>query len=150
MGTGQFEVARRSADQLEIALVGELSERTVVNCDAEVRAQLSASRPAGVGVLVDLTRVSGYSLEARDALVGLQRSLAAKARQTAYLADSAASRSLSLWVRHNTEAHTLQVFNDSADAFSWLAGIAGPTTGVRPVARARRQTPPPRRNKIAG
>ena len=146
---GQFEVTRRSADQLEIALIGELTERTVVNCDAEVRAQLSATKPSGVAVLVDLTRVTEYSLEARDALVGLQRSLATKARLCAYLAGSAPSRSLSLWVRHTTEAQALHVFNDVADAQSWLAGSAGPTTGVRPVARARRLTPPSR-NKIAG
>jgi hypothetical protein len=150
MGMGQFEVTRRSADQLEIALVGELTERTVVSCDAEVRAQLSASKPAGVAVLIDLSRVTGYSLEARDALVGLQRSLAAKARQSAYLADGAPSRSLSLWVRHTTAAQALHVFNDMADALAWLSGTPGPTTGVRPVARARRLTPTARRNKIAG
>jgi hypothetical protein len=149
MGTGQFEVTRRSADQLEIALTGELTERTVVSCDAEVRAQLSASKPSGVAVVVDLTKVTGYSLEARDALVGLQRSLAAKARQTAYLADTAGSRSLSLWVRHNADVQTVKIFNDVADAQAWLGGAAGPTTGVRPVARARRQTPASRR-KIAG
>lgn len=147
---GQFEVARRSADQLEVALGGELTERTVVNCDAEVRAALSATKPAGVLVLVDLTKVTGYSLEARDALVGLQRSLSCKARQTAYLADTAASRSLSLWVRHTTDAQTLRIFNDLADAVGWLVGSAAPTTGVRPVARARRHTPPSRRSKAAG
>jgi hypothetical protein len=103
-----------------------------------------------VAVLIDLTQVTGYSLEARDALVGLQRSLAAKSRQSAYLASSAPSRSLSLWVRHTTEAPSLHVFNDLGDAIAWLAGSAGPTTGVRPVARARRHTPTPRRNKIAG
>jgi len=149
MSTGQFEVTRRSADQLEIALVGELTERTVVSCDAEVRTQLSASKPAGVSVLVDLTKVSGYSLEARDALVGLQRSLAPKAKLSAYLADTAASRSLSLWVRHNADSQTVKIFNDLAEAQAWMGGVAGPTTGVRPVARARRLTPASRR-KIAG
>jgi hypothetical protein len=149
MGTGQFEVTRKSADQLEIALGGELTERTVASCDAEVRAQLSASKPAGVAVLVDLTKVSGYSLEARDALVGLQRSLAGKARQTAYLASNAGSRSLSLWVRHNADAQTVKIFNDMTDAQAWIGGFSGPTTGVRPVARARKETPASRR-KIAG
>jgi len=149
MGSEQFQVARKSPDHLEIALSGELTERLVVACDGEVRAQLSASKPSGVAVLVDLTRVTGYSLEARDALLGLQRSLSNKARQTAYLAYSAPARSLSLWVRHMAEGQVVRIFGVIEDATAWLAGTAGPTTGVRPVARARRTTPTIRR-KIAG
>lgn len=146
---GQYQVARKSADQLEIALSGELTERVVVACDADARAQLSATKPSGVAVIVDLTGVTGYSLEARDALLNLQRSLAGKARQTAYLADCAAARSLSLWVRHMAEGQAVSIFATRDDAGPWLAGTSGPTTGVRPVARARRTTPVSRR-KAAG
>jgi hypothetical protein len=147
MGVGRFVVLRRAADQLTVELAGDLSERTLVTCEAEARAQLSVAKP-GVKVLIDLVGVQGYSLEARDALVALQRHLASKATQTAYVTDSAAGRGLALWVSHMSENQVIKSFARRADAEAWLAGVAGPTTGVRPVARAVEHGPP-RRNKKA-
>lgn len=148
MGVGRFVVLRRAADQLTVELAGELSERTLVTCEGEARAQLSVAKP-GVKVLIDLTGVQGYSLEARDALVALQRHLASKATQTAYVADSAAGRGLALWVSHMSENQVIKSFGRRADAEAWLAGVAGPTTGVRPVARAIEQDPPRRTRRAS-
>jgi hypothetical protein len=136
MGVGRFVVIRRAADQLVIELSGELSEHTLVSCEAEARVQLSVAKP-GVKVLFDLLDVRGYSLEARDGLVALQAHLGSKAGQTAYVADSAAGRGLALWGSHMNASQVIKTFSRRSDAEAWLAGSAAPTTGVRPVARAR-------------
>jgi hypothetical protein len=141
MGAGRFVVVRKATDQLVVELAGDLGERTLVACEAEVRAQLSVAKPA-MRVLIDLVEVSGYTLEARDGLVLLQRHLGSKASQTAYVAESASGRGLALWVSHMTEHQVIKCFARHADAEVWLAGVAGPTTGVRPVARARDREPP--------
>jgi hypothetical protein len=150
MGVGRFVILRKAADQLEIELSGELSDRTLVTCDAEVRAQLSAARAGSVRVLIDLVSIAGYSIEARDGLVSLQRHLAGKANQTAYVTDSPASRGLALWVGHMTEGQVIKTFARRADAESWLAGSIGPTTGIRPVTRARDGVRPRRKSNAAG
>lgn len=137
MGVGRFLSTRRSASQLHLELAGELDERTILACEAEARAELSVVKPSGVTVLVDLVEVHGYSLAARDGLVALQGHLRVKASQTAYVANSAASRGLALWVMHTTEGQVIKCFARREDAEAWLAGSAGPSTGVRPVARAR-------------
>lgn len=149
MGVGRFVVIRSAADQLVVELGGELSERTLVTCEAEARVQLSVAKP-GLKVLVNLVEVRGYSLEARDALVALQSHLGTKAGQTAYVADSAAGRGLALWVSHMSASQVIKSFSRRSDAEAWLAGSAGPTTGVRPVARARDLDPPRSHKKAFG
>jgi hypothetical protein len=149
MGAGRYVVIRSAADQLVVELAGELTERTLVNCEAEARVQLSVAKPS-VRVIVDLVEVTGYSLEARDALVALQSQLASKASQTAYVADSAAGRGLALWVSHMSPGQVIKSFARRSDAEAWLAGSAGPTTGVRPVARARALDPRRPRRKAFG
>jgi hypothetical protein len=147
----RFKIVRRSTDRLEIELNGELSENTVRACEAEVRAQLSAAREAALKASIDLRGVTGYTLEARAALVALQRFVGTKATQTAFLAVTAASRGLALWVMHMSENQVIKSFADNDDANAWFAGQVGPTTGVRPVTRAgERKTPSSQRNKIAG
>lgn len=149
MGVGRFVVIRSAADQLVVELAGDLSERTLVSCEAEARVQLSVAKP-GVKVLVDLLEARGYSLEARDGLVVLQTHLGSKASQTAYVADSPAGRGLALWVSHMSASQVIKSFARRSDAEAWLAGSAGPTTGVRPVVRARdRNLDPPRPHKKA-
>jgi hypothetical protein len=148
MGVGRFVILRRAADQLAVELAGDLSEHTLVTCEAEARAQLSVAKP-GVKVLIDLVGVHGYSLEARDALVALQRHLASKAGQTAYVAVTAAGRGLALWVSHMSENQVIKSFSRRDDAEAWLAGIAGPTTGVCPVTRALDRDPPRPRKKAS-
>ena len=149
MGAGRFVILRKAADQLEVELAGELSERTLVACEAEVRAQLSVIKPGCVKVLIDLVSVQGYSLEARDGLVALQRHLGNKAAQTAYVAESPAGRGLALWITHMTRGQVVKGFSRRDDAETWLVGSAGPTTGVRPVAAVRDGARPPRRRKRA-
>ena len=149
MGVGRFVVIRSAADQLAVELAGDLTERTLVSCEAEARVQLSVAKP-GVKVLVDLLQVSGYSLEARDGIVALQAHLGTKAGQTAYVADSAAGRGLALWVSHMSATQVIKSFTRRSDAEAWLAGGAGPTTGVRPVVRARDVDPPRPHKKAFG
>ena len=137
MSVGRFVIVRRAADHLEIELAGELTDRVLVSCDAEVCAQLSAARPGTVRVLIDLVTVDAYSIEARDGLVSLQKHLAGKASQTAFVASTPVSRGLALWVSHVSQGQVIKSFARRGDAESWLLGAAGPTTGIRPVVRAR-------------
>jgi hypothetical protein len=150
MGAGRFVILRKAADQLEVELAGELSEHTLVSCEAEVRTQLSVIKPGCVRVLIDLTSVQGYSLEARDGLVALQRHLGNKAAQTAYIADSPAGRGLALWITHMTQGQVVKSFARRDDAEAWLGGSAGPTTGVRPVAHVRDGARTRRRKRATG
>jgi hypothetical protein len=150
MGAGRFVILRRAADQLEVELAGELSERTLAACEAEVRTQLSVIKPGCVKVLIDLMVVQDYSLEARDSLVALQRHLGIKAAQTAYIADSPAGRGLALWITHMTQGQVVKAFPRRDDAELWLAGSAGPTTGVRPVAHVRDGAHARRRKRATG
>ena len=150
MGAGRFVILRKAADQLDVELAGELNERSLVACEAEVRTQLSVAKPGCVKVLVDLAAAQGYSLEARDALVALQRYLGGKAAQTAYVANSPAGRGLALWVTHMTEGQVIKTFARRDEADGWLAGAAGPTTGVRPVAHVRDGALGRRRKKATG
>jgi len=108
---------------------------------ADARAQLSAARPGSVAVLIDLSGLETCSLEARDAIVAMQRALGGKARQTAYVADTATGRGVSLWVRHTVDDQVIKAVASRDDALAWLSAEAGPTTGVRPVVRSRRMTP---------
>jgi ABC-type transporter Mla MlaB component len=149
MGAGHFEICRSSADRVELELSGELSESTLLDCEAELRAQLCATKAGGIKVVVDLRRVKGYSLEARMLLVALQRFLGDKASQTAFIAASAAGRSLALWVAHMTEGQVLKSFGRREDAADWLCGSVGPKTGVRPVLRAREHRLASRSKKAA-
>ena len=150
MGASEHRVTRTSAGKLEIALSGELSEKTVAAAEAEARAQISAAKAGTVALIVDLRGMRGASLAARDALVSLQQALAGKLRQSAYVADTAAGRGLSLWIRHTVHDQVVKSFAGHEDAQAWLSAEAGPTTGVRPVARTRRLTPPHRTRRIAG
>jgi hypothetical protein len=134
---GHFAIWRNAADRLELGLWGELAERDLLSCEAEVRAQLSVTKAGGVQVLVDLLDIDGYSLQARDALVALQRFLGAKASQTAFIADSTRGRGLALWISHMTEGQVIESFNRREDATAWLARGVGRVTGLRPQ-RARR------------
>ncbi len=136
-----FQIHRRSADKLEVELSAELNERTVLACETEVRAQLSVVKAGGVRIVIDLLGVHSYSLSARDQLVGLQRFLGDKAAQTAFIVSSSASRSLALWITHMVQGQVIRSFAKREDAEAWLAGQAGPTTGVRPVLRARERQP---------
>jgi hypothetical protein len=49
-----------------------------------------------------------------------------------------------------TENQVIKSFARRVDAEAWLAGVAGPTTGVRPVVRALDQEPPHSRKKAYG
>jgi hypothetical protein len=137
-------------DRFEVELKGELSERTLLACEAEVRTQLSAAKAGGVKALIDLFGVEGYSVEARDVLVTLQRFLGGKASQTAFISDSALGRSLALWVAHMTEGQVIKSFSRHEDSTAWLSGSVGPTTGIRPVLRARERWPHVRWKKAVG
>ena len=141
MGSSQSRVTRRSAGQLEVSLAGEVTEQAVAEAEADARAQLSVARPGSVAVLVDLSGLATCSLAARDAVVSLQRALGGKVRQTAYVADTAVGRGVSLWVRHTVDDQVIKAVSSRDDAQAWLAAEAGPTTGVRPVVRSRRLTP---------
>jgi hypothetical protein len=153
MGSGWFKIARRSAGKLEIEFAGELTDAVVRACDADLRAQLSAAKAAAIKATIDLRDIEAYALEARDALVALQRFLGTKTNQTAFIASTAASRGLALWVMHTTEGQVIKTFAQPDDAEGWLTGALGPTTGVRPVVptdhEARRRRPA-RSRKVAG
>jgi hypothetical protein len=151
MSSGRFKIVRRAADKLEVELAGDLTEPVVQACEADVRTQLGVTKAAAVKVSIDLCGVAAYTLEARTGLVALQRFLGLKASQTAFVADSAASRGLALWVMHTTEGQVIKTFAHGDDALAWLTGSFGPTTGVRPVMRAdARKRRPSRGRKIAG
>jgi hypothetical protein len=149
MVAGHFRICRKAADRLEVELAGELTERVMVACDAEARTHLSVTKAGGVKVLFDLTCLTGYSLEARDALVALQRFLGGKASQTAFIASTASGRSLALWVAHMTDGQVIKSFSRLEDATTWLSGCLGPTTGVRPVPQTREEKPTRKRRRTA-
>ena len=149
MVAGHFRIRRNAADRLVVELEGDLDQRIVLDCDAEVRAQLSVAKPGGVKVVIDLLGVVGYSIEARDELVSLQRFLGAKASQTAFVTASTAGRSLALWIAHMTEGQVIKAVSNHEAAVAWFAGASGPTTGVRPVVPRDRDGATPRRRRRA-
>jgi hypothetical protein len=136
-----FYIARKATDLVELALRGDLDSRAIAACESELRAQLMLVQPAGLQALVDLREVVSYTLDARDALVALQRFLGSKASSTAYVGDSAQQRGLSLWVSHMVEGQVVHCFARHADGMGWLKAEPRPVTGVRPLARARNDTP---------
>jgi phage-related tail protein len=142
MGASEHRVTRSSASRLEIAFSGDLTERDVAAAEAEARALLSAAKAGTVALVVDLRGLRGANPVARDALVALQLAVGGKLGQSAYVADSAAGRGLSLWIRHTLQDQVVKSFSTHEDAVAWLCAEAGPTTGVRPVARARKPTNP--------
>lgn len=150
MGASEHRVTRSSAGRLEIALCGDITDKSVAAAEAEARTHLSAAKAGTVALIVDLRGLHGASLAARDALVALQQALAGKLRQSAYVADTAAGRGLALWIRHTVQHQVVKSFVGHEDAQAWLSAEAGPTTGIRPVARTRRLTPPPGTRRIAG
>lgn len=139
MAVGHFGICRRAVDRFEVELKGELSEQTLLACETEVRTQLSVTKTGGVKVLIDLAGVEGYSLEARDVLVSLQRFLGGRASQTAFISDSALGRSLALWVARMTEGQVIESFSRREDSTVWLSGGVEPATGARPVLRPRKR-----------
>lgn len=149
MVAGHFRICRKAADRLEVELAGELAEPSLLACEAEIRAQLSVTKLGGIKVLIDLVGVQGYSLQARDELVALQRFLGSKASQTAFIANSPSSRSLALWIAHMTDGQVIKSFGTREDAAAWFAGNVGPSTGVRPVLRAQERNPLAKRRKAA-
>jgi len=141
MATVQYGIFRRGTDRLDIELRGELRVEDLSACEAAVRMQLGVAKQGAFKVVVDLQKVVGYSLEARDALVALQRHLGAAASQTAYVTASSAGRALALWTGHMTPDQVVKNFSNRDDAVGWLIGDVGPASGVRPmVHRAERAT----------
>ena len=149
MSPGSFSVVRRATDKLDLELAGDLTEADVGACETELRALLSATKQGALKALFDLRGIEGYTLAARAALVSLQRFIDTKANQTAFVASSAVSRGLALWVMHMTEQPSIKSFASREDAVAWLSGDVGPTTGVRPVMRAGSRARA-RDKKIAG
>jgi hypothetical protein len=144
MGSAQFEITRSAADRLELKLSGDLDEATMQECHSEARATLSHAKPGALRILVDLLDVEGYSLAARDELVALQRFLGTKSSQTAFVTGCPKGRSLALWLSHMASGQVIKSFAQGGDAIAWLAGSAGPTTGVRLVSRLSDQPEPGR------
>jgi hypothetical protein len=147
MSRGHFKIVRGGADRLEIALSGELDEVNIKACDREARAELSIAKARSIKVTIDLSRVEGYSLEARDALVVLQRQLGGVASQTAYVTASSPGRSLALWTSHMTSSQVIDRFSNREDAFAWVASSTGPSTGVHEIRRADEREAAPRRRR---
>ena len=131
---------RRAADLLQVTLAGELCTELASACEAEVRTQLSVVRRGDVRVLVDLSAVSHYTLEARDTLTGMQILIGRKASQTAYAVGHDVGRSLALWVSHMGGDQVMRSFRTIELSLAWLGGNDTPSTGVRPIARARKTT----------
>jgi hypothetical protein len=113
--------------------------------------QLGVAKQGAFRVVVDLQTVVGYSLEARDALVALQRHLGGAASQTAYVTASSAGRALAMWTAHMMPNQVVKNFSNRDDAVGWLIGDVGPVSGVRStVDRAERATVSGRRRTSIG
>lgn len=151
MAAEQYGILRRGTDRLDIELRGELRVEDLAACEAAVRMQLGVAKRGTFKVVVDLEKVVGYSLEARDALVALQRHLGGAASQTAYVTASSAGRALAMWTVHMTPNQAVKNFSTRDDAVGWLIGDVGRASGVRPTLhRADRATVSGRRRSSIG
>ena len=151
MAAEQYGIFRRGTDRLDIELRGELRVEDVAACEIAVRMQLGVAKPGSFRVIVDLQKVVAYSLEARDALVTLQRHVGNAASQTAYVTASSSGRALAMWTAHTTPNQVIKNFSSRDDAVGWLTGDVGPSSGVQPtVHRAERATVSRRRRMSIG
>jgi len=79
----------------------------------------------GWELLVDWTELSGYTPEARQALLQLQRALAERSVRTAFVAERPRLRGLALWLAHTTNDPLARPFHQRAQADAWLASREG-------------------------
>lgn len=121
MSESTFEI--RDADSpARVVLTGHLDAALVGRLEAAVDAWTPADRPP---LVIDLTGVEGYEPEAREALVAVNRAVAAKAGRHAYLARTALMRGLSLWVMHMANDLDGRAVGSDKQVEAWLHGDRG-------------------------
>jgi hypothetical protein len=122
MANPSFQLFRSASHTLTLRLSGDLDEAVALHCERETRADLTLVVQPSLRVLWDLRALSSYSLESRVVVVRLQQFLAAKALRTAYVANTAAARSLALWAARMGDQSAACIAADGAAAEAWLCG----------------------------
>lgn len=120
MDSPSFTLDRPASEVLQITLRGQLTETAMLVCERDIRTALAQARHGALRVLVDLRAVDEYDLEARDVLVRITTHLLSKAARTAFLADTAHSRALALWIAHMNNGNKSSMIECPEVAAHWL------------------------------
>jgi hypothetical protein len=120
MANTRFQLFRSASHTLTLQLSGDLDEAVALHCERETRADLTLVMRPSLRVLWDLSALRSYSLESRVVVVRLQQYLSTKALRTAYIANTAAARSLALWAARMGGQSAACIAADHAGAQAWL------------------------------
>ena len=122
MANARFQLFRSASQTLTLQLSGDLDEAVALHCERETRVDLTLVVQPTLRVLWDLSALDSYSLESRVIIVRLQQFLSAKALRFAYVATTAAARSLALWAARMGDQSAACIAPDTAAAEAWLRG----------------------------
>ena len=120
MANASFQLFRSASHSLTLRLSGDLDEAVALHCERETRTDLMLVVRPSLRVLWDLSALQSYSLESRVVVVRLQQFLSTKALRTAYVANTAAARSLALWAARMGGQPTACIAADQSGADAWL------------------------------
>lgn len=116
-----WSIASREHGRLVVTLCGDLDVAGADALAVELRRRLESASPGSHEVYYDLDGLTRCSVDARSALLRIQRFLAGVARRTAYVANRPLFRGVGLWICHQAPDANARTFAAAAHAHAWLA-----------------------------
>jgi hypothetical protein len=117
---GTYSVKQPTPYELQVELFGEFDAKTAADLHRDVRSAAEKLAPRTFSVIFNLVGLTDCSMEARPALVEIQRTLALRASRTAYLDDRPRFRGLALWVMHLAEDPNAKAVATPEQARQWI------------------------------
>lgn len=115
-----YALSRPSEGALQIQLRGELSEHWLLDFEHALRSRTRGARDGSLAVLVDLSAVEDYSVEARTLLVRALAHLEPRTGRVAYVAAEAGPRALAMWVSRMATPGKSRIVSGAPEALRWL------------------------------
>lgn len=119
MAGSRHEISKNEDGRIEVRLEGSLTLDRVQAVAADLQ-QLLVDHEGPLALLFDLMEVRRCELKAREELVKIQRTLAARNFRTVYLADRPRIRGITLWVVHFSEDGNARIVVNQHEAEDWL------------------------------
>lgn len=116
-----WSIAPIERDRVVITLRGDFEEAHATALETALRERLATAPSGALEVVVDIGDLTRCSVEAREALLRVQRYLGGVARRTAYVANRPLFRGIGLWICHHAPDSHARTFPNLATAEVWLA-----------------------------
>jgi hypothetical protein len=122
-------------NELRIEFDGNFAALDASNLERDIQRMITIMPMGRYNVLMNLCAMTAYDTGARDALVRIQKSFAAYAKRTAYVADRPNIRGMALWVAHLSGDDNAKAVATLDQVKEWWANQVGRIAEVRSASR---------------